>query len=372
MKRNKKRILAGIMILSLFLTVLSGCGSNPAPSSGSNSPATTEPSSAAETPAALPGRNVIKSSEAEYDGYVVKVVLGSGICGAPLHMAMEQGYFAEEGIEVEFVKVGDSTIHDLIATGKGDCGYAMLPDTILRIDQGFDCRIALGIHTGCLEILVKADSDITDITQLRGKKIGVPGLASSGRVFATRALQSKGVGVTADNMEVEFVAFSRGELSLMLENGTIDAVAINDPTAGTIVDSGVGRSILANATHPDYQDEICCVGLMGPKFVEEHPYAAAAFLRAIQKGGKFVTENPVETARIQIEKSYVGSGDPELFARLHQTYDYRTSVEGGYTGLLSNMQDLQEAGLISEDLDIEKVVARTYTVFDDVPESLLK
>ncbi len=374
MKRNSKRIQAGIIILSLLLTVLSGCGSSSPQSSGANAPAPTEQpsSSPAATPAALSDQNVIKSSEAEYDGYVVKVVLGSGICGAPLHMAMEQGYFAEEGIEVEFVKVGDSTIHDLIATGKGDCGYAMLPDTILRIDQGFDCRIALGIHTGCLEILVKDDSDITDITQLKGKKIGVPGLASSGRVFATRALQRSGVGVTAENMEVEFVAFARGELSLMLENGTIDAVAINDPTAGTIVDSGVGRSILANATHPDYKDEICCVGLMGPKFVEEHPYAAAAFLRAIQKGGKFVTENPVETARIQIEKNYVASGDPELFARLHQTYDYRTSVEGGYTGLLNNMQDLQEAGLISSDLDIAKVVARTYTVFDDVPESLVK
>ena len=84
---------------------------------------------------------------------------------------------------MDFVKVGDSTVHDLIATGKADCGYGMLPDTVLRIDQGFDCRIALGIHTGCLQILVKADSDITDVAQLKGKKIGVPSLASSGRVL---------------------------------------------------------------------------------------------------------------------------------------------------------------------------------------------
>lgn len=273
---------------------------------------------------------------------------------------------------MDFVKVGDSTVHDLIATGKADCGYGMLPDTVLRIDQGFDCRIALGIHTGCLQILVKADSDITDVAQLKGKKIGVPSLASSGRVFATRALQRAGVGVTAENMEVEFVAFSRGELSMTLENGIVDAVAINDPTAGTIVASGVGRSILANATHPDYKNEICCIGILGTKFVEEHPYAAAAFIRAIQKGGKYVTENPVETAKIQIEKSYVATGDPELFAQLHQTYDYRTTMKGGYLGLLNNMRDLQQAGLISADLDIEKLAQKVYINFDDVPDSLMQ
>ena len=88
--------------------------------------------------------------------------------------------------------------------------------------------------------------------------------------------------------------------------------------------------------------------------MEEHPYAAAAFIRAIQRRVVYARKS-VETAKIQIEKSYVATGDPELFAQLHQTYDYRTTMKGGYLGLLNNMRDLQQAGLISADLDIEKL-----------------
>lgn len=306
---------------------------------------------------------VIDTTGIEYDDYVVKVPLSSSLCGAPMHMAAEQGYFDEVGLKYEFVKTGDAAVQDLIATDKIDASMAMLPNTVLYIDQGIDIRVAVGNHTGCLQVIVPADSDIKDVTDLKNKKIGVPGMGSSGRVFAQRVLLSAGVGATADNMEIEFVAFSGAELAMALENKLVDAVATNDPNAAKIVDSGIGKTLISNATDPNYKDEYCCVTIMNPNFVEKHPVAAEKFLMALQKAGEFINANPEETARLQIEKGYVPEADISLYANSHKSYNYTISVEGGEKGLRNNMQDLKEIGMINPDIDIENVIKNVYIEF---------
>ena len=313
--------------------------------------------------------NVIMTSDKEYDDYVVKIVNDGGLCTAPIQMAFEKGFFEEEGLKVEMVKSTGSS-QDLLTSGKADVGQDMLPNTVLRIDNGLDVKIAMGIQSGCLSIMVSPDSEIKEVADLKGKKIGVPALGSSQMAIAQRALADVGVSTSASNMEVEFVAFSGSELAMVLENGTVDAVVASDPLSQNIVREGVGEIIFSNTDHPDYKDEYCCVLNFNPDFVKNHPVAAEKVTRAVQKSVKFVRENPEETAKIQVEKEYIPKDDPAYYAEMLKAYNWGGSVEGGREGLRNNWIDLKKLELIKGDMDMEKVIEKVYLEFENIEDSI--
>ena len=105
------------------------------------------------------------------------------------------------------------------------------------------------------------------------------------------------------------------------------------------------------------------------EFVEKHPAVAAAFIRAIQKGARFVQDNPDETARILQEKNYV-AGEPEVNAQILRTYDYRATVSGALTAIDRNARDLQRIGLVDQEVDVDSLVRNVYIALPGVPDSL--
>lgn len=348
-----KRVVSMSLVIALSIGVLSGCKNN-----------STETGSKKEV--SKDNVQVIKTSDKEYDDYAVKVVNDGGLCSAAVQMAFEKGLFEEEGLNVEMVKSNGASLQDLITSGKADVSQDMLPNTVLKIDNGLDVRMALGMHTGCLSIITKSGSDIKKVEDLKGKKIGVPGLGSSQMAIGQRALADVGISTSAENMEVEFVAFSGPELAMVLENGTVDAVIAGDPLSQNIVREGVGEIIFSSTDHPDYKDEYCCILALSPKFVEEHPVAAEKVTKVMQKAVKFVRENPEETAKIQVEKDYIPKDDPEYYAEILKTYKWGGSVEGGREGLRNNLVDLEKLGLITGDMDADKVISKVYIEFENV------
>lgn len=351
---NIKKMTTLALVIVLSTGVLNGCKNAETESSKQVSKLST---------------NMIKTSGKEYDDYVVKVVNNGGLCTAPIQMAFEKGFFEEEGLKVDMIQSTNSS-QDLLTSGKADVAQDMLPNTVLRIDNGLDVRTSMGIQTGCLSIIVSPDSQIKEVSDLKGKKIGVPGLGSSQMAIAQRALADVNISTSAENMEVEFVAFSGSELAMVLENGTVDAVVAADPVSQNIVREKIGKVIFSNTDHPDYKDEYCCVLNLRPDFVEDHPVAAEKVTRAVQKAVKFVRENPEETAKIQVEKNYIPKDDPQHYAQMLKTYDWGGSVKGGKEALKNNLVDLEKLKLIKGDMDIDKVIDKVYIEFENLEDSI--
>lgn len=302
---------------------------------------------------------------AKDEDYVMQISYGTGLCAAPLQMAVEKGYLAEEGIKYNLLKADTSAV-DLMMSGKSDAFSEMLPAMIQQIDNGLEAKIAMGIHTGCLKVLAKPDSPIKSAKDLKGKKIGVPGLGTSQAIIVQRALLAAGIGASADNMEVEFVVIKQSELPLALEKGQVDAISMSDPAASLVVKEGKAKTILDNAVDEEYKNEYCCVLVLRPDFVEKHPEIAKKFVRAMKKGGEFVQGNPDETAKIQIEKELVALGDPVFNSGVLKTYKFIPSVKEGKESLRRNFNDLQKIKLVSSDLDVDKVVDKVYVEFDGI------
>ena len=196
----------------------------------------------------------------------------------------------------------------------------------------------------------------------------MPGLADAATVVSKRSLSAAGIGVTEQNMEVEFSVYSRNDLPQALENGAVDAIALGDPTASIAEEQYGLTALIDTATDPKYKDEYCCNAFVTSKLAAENPKAAAAFTRAVQKASQWVQENPDETAKIIVDKQYV-SGDVEFCAQILKTYNYKPSVQGGYDALKLNAEELSKIGVLKEGTDAQKFADNAYIFFDDVPDA---
>lgn len=345
MKKNGifSRVLSGVLAGTLALS-LSACGS----------------SSSADSSAA--------DGASDSGTTHLRLIYSPSLCAAPMYIAIENGYFEDEGLDIEQVTVDAAHVSEAIGADQVDVGMGLIGKLLQPLENGLPIKFTTGLHTGCTKLLVPGDSDIKSITDLKGKKIGVPGLADAATVVSKRSLSAAGIGVTEQNMEVEFSVYSRNDLPQALENGAVDAIALGDPTASIAEEQYGLTALIDTATDPEYKDEYCCAAFVTSKLAAENPKAAAAFTRAVQKASQWVQENPDETAKIIVDKQYI-SGDVDFCAQILKTYNYKPSVQGGYDALKQNAQELTEIGILKEGTDATKFADNAYIFFDDVPDA---
>src|SRR5881275_436656 len=97
-------------------------------------------------------------------------------CEAPIFTAVEKGFFKEEGLEASLVKCEWANYKDVLALGGFDITHHLVMYFLKPIEQGLDVKFTGGIHRGCLRVQARANSNINTIQDLRGKRIGVPGI----------------------------------------------------------------------------------------------------------------------------------------------------------------------------------------------------
>src|SRR2546423_2112309 len=135
-------------------------------------------------------------------------------CEAPIFSAVENGFFKEEGLEVELVKCNWANYKDTLALGGYDLTQHLVMYFLKPIEQGLDVKFTGGIHRGCLRVQAAANSAIHSIQDLRGKRIGIPGMGTPPFIFATRVLATNGID---PGKEISWRVFPAGELGLAIE-----------------------------------------------------------------------------------------------------------------------------------------------------------
>jgi len=225
-----------------------------------------------------------------------------------------------------------------------------------------------GIHRGCLRVQALTQGKINSISDLRGKRIGVPGMGTPPFIFANRVLGANGID---PGKEITWMVFPAGELGLALAKGEVDAVADSEPIGSLLLADGKVKNVADQAKDSPYKDEYCCAVLVNGKFLNTHPKEAAAATRALLKGAKWVEKNPGAAARMSVEKKYLAS-NPELNTVAIANLRYVPSVSGAEAAVKSAAAEMKRAGMLAATTDVDDLAKRAFVHFDDVSDKWLE
>jgi len=289
-------------------------------------------------------------------------------CEAPIFMAVEKGFFKEEGLDIELVKCEWANYKDVLALGGFDMTHHLIMYFLKPIEQGLDVKFTGGIHRGCLRVQALANGNIHTIQDLRGKRIGVPGMGTPPFIFANRVLGANGIDASK---EITWQVFPAGELGLALQKGEVDAVADSEPIGSLLMADGKVRNVADQANDAPYKDEYCCAVLANGKFLKANPKAAAAATRALLKAAKWVEANPAAAARISVEKKYLAS-NPELNTVAISHLRYVPSVSGAEAAVKSAAAEMKKAGMLAPSTDVDELASRAFAHLDGVSDEWLQ
>lgn len=308
-------------------------------------------------------KKAARMAEQTADG-LTKVRVGViGItCEAPIYSALENGFFKEEGLEVELVKCEWAKYKDVLALGGFDITHHLIMMFLKPIEQGLDVKFTAGIHKGCLRVQAPVKGNIHAVADLRGKKIGVPGMGTPPFIFASRVIGAHGIDA---RREIDWRVYPAGELGLAMEKGEIDACANSEPIGTLLLAQGIVRNVADQAKDAPYKDEYCCAVVANGKWLSANMAAGAAATRAMLKGAKWVDTNPRLAARLSVEKKYLAS-NPELNTTAIGNLPYLPSVLGGKAAVESASHEMKRAGMLSASTDVDELAKKAFIHLDGV------
>ena len=290
-------------------------------------------------------------------------------CEAPIYVAVEKGYFKDEGLDVSLIKYSNWAVYkDALALGGFDITHHLIMMFLKPIEQGMDVKILAGVHRGCLRVQTSTTGGVQTLEDLKGKRIGVPGMGTPPFIFANRALALKGIDPAKD---ITWKVYPAGELKLALEKGDVDAVADSEPIGTLLLSSGKVKNVADQAVDEPFASEYCCAVVANGKFVSNNPKAAAAATRAILKGAKWVEANPRAAATMAVEKKYLAS-TPEINTVAISHLRYEPSIAGGEKAVHSAALAMQQVKMLNASTDIDELTHRAFLHLDGITDEWLK
>jgi len=230
-----------------------------------------------------------------------KVIIGHlrVVPSLPTYVAMEKGFFADEGLEVELVPFQSGTaIIDALVAGRIDanCMSAITGHWFAaqNVPDKFKIFLVYGADSNVdntFAVVVKKDSPLKGLKALAGKKVGTfPGGTS---VALAKAI----IRTQMDPETVIFTEIPPSNLIPALAAGQIDAYFSPEPFGMLAVSSGIGRYL---------QKSPCTLlkmkkGIVGgafsfsAQFLQERPEVAKKIKAAIEKGADYIKSHEKES-----------------------------------------------------------------------------
>lgn len=274
-----------IFIISLLFILLAACGTNSGEEDTENS-----------------------SGEENKDMKDITVVLDwtPNTNHTGLYVARDNGYFEEEGLNVDIILPGEAGAEQLVATGQADFGVSYQEAvTEARIQEIPIVSIAAVIQHNTSGFASHKEDNITTAKDFEGKSYG-----GWGAPVEQAVLESVMQEDNADIEQVEIVNIGNADFFTALEQG-IDFAWIYygwDGIKSELMDQPINMVYLTD--YSESLDYYTPVLITNEDKIDNDPETVRSFMRAVTKGYEFAIDNHSEAADILIEA--VPDLDPEL------------------------------------------------------------
>jgi NitT/TauT family transport system substrate-binding protein len=237
----------------------------------------------------------------------VKFVLDWAIQGpqAPFIVALEKGYFAQEGLAVIMDRgYGSADAVSKVASGAYQIGYGSL-DALIEFNVKNPGKELMAVYVVLnsppYSVITLKGKGINSPKDLEGRKIGAPEGDAPRRLFPVFA---KAVGI--DPAKVEWVSMSPPLREPSLVKGEVDAITGFYFTGYlNLLALNVNPEDVVAFKYKDYGVELYGNAIIVRKdFMQSNPEAVAKFVRAVNRALKEVIADPEKAA------DYVKQRDP--------------------------------------------------------------
>jgi sulfonate transport system substrate-binding protein len=281
------------------------------------------------------------------------------VCLTPLPVAIDQGFFKKQNLDVELVNYSGSTdqLLEAIATGKSDAGLGMALRWLKPLEQGFDVKISAGTHGGCMRVLTRAGSGIEKLADLKGRSVAVGDLGGPDKNFFSIQLTRLGID---PNKDVDWRVYPGAVVNVAADKGEVQAFLASDPLAYLWLKDPAYKEIASNLDG-DYHERVCCiVGLRG-SLVREEPQVGRALTQALLDAAAFTSENPTEAAKSfqPYAPKQASLADIEGMIRYH-THHHHPTGAALKRELKAYADDLKVVSVFKPSTDTNKFAERIY------------
>lgn len=254
----------------------------------------------------------------------------------PIYVAQNKGYLKDAGIDIEIFEFrsGGEAVKAFLGGGTDFCICAADHVLILK-NRGLDVKLLFGLDAHYPNALVtKADSPLTDVHSLKGKKIGITSPGSSTDNILRWTLAQAGLDPATD---VDIISVGTGPaMRVAIATGAVDAGILGN---AEIIDAN-RRGDKPKIVVDWRSTEVAALNVIGrDKWIKANPAVAKAFVQALTKGALELQNNP-ESAVAGVKAIFPEKDDGFIrelaeSARRHLSKD-GTISEKGY----QNTQDI--------------------------------
>ena len=352
-------------LLSLLLVVVMVLG---LAACGSSAPASTTAPAAPAAPAADPApAETAAPTAAPVEPVKLNVAYMPNYASLwSVLTAMDQGFFAEEGLEITLWEFASGP-EEIAAMEGGSIDLAYIGHGAHKLCINGQANIFMpsSVHSTD-RIIVLPSSEVTsvdNISNLKGKKVAYNG-GSSSETALTGALNA--AGLTMDDIE----AYEMDAVNMVaaMMSGNVDACTAWNPYSVQILENCEGAIELEFATNSVNMSSWICL----PSYAEQNHDVLVRFTRALLKGMQYAAQEEnweyavglyAKQCAKDVEACYVETGDATWFSA-----DYVKSAiaDGTFDDLYTRQQQM----FIDNGAVAEKVALDQYILWDVMNEAL--
>jgi NitT/TauT family transport system substrate-binding protein len=201
----------------------------------------------------------------------------------PSGLAVRRGFFREEGIEAEIIRMNANVAINALAGG--DTDYTMIFGSVVRAAiRGLPMKVVASLIDGSTHALITRP-EFKSAKDLKGKTLGIQAYGATDQVAAMMMLKHLGVD---PEKEIKFVALgpAAGRLAALKE-GVVEVAVISPP--GDEEGRKMGFNVLARA-YELFSFPFVGLGTNTRK-IKDRPDEVKRTIKALIKANRFIRQN---------------------------------------------------------------------------------
>lgn len=283
----------------------------------------------------------------------VRLTYSEKACYLPVVVAIEEGFYAAEGLKVESkVVTGGIESAEALISGQADVGTMGDAPTAIVLSRSPNFRLICNQAVGerMHRIVVRNDSGIKTPRDLQGKRVAVQLGSSTHGAFLLYCRKHD-----VDVSKVNFVSLSPRDFPEAMVARQVDAIAGSEPWPGNVMAKCKDSHELANLKGLGNNYPLPIIADV--RFLQAHPTVAAALVRGTRKAIELITADPKRAVGALAAKSGVPA-ERELKGRAD--YDFTVDLdEATVSSLQKTAEFLKSQKKIDKVPDVAALVDRS-------------